>query len=126
MFNKIALIALGVLAIACGKKSDKVFPSVQPPVTQQPIANEPYPSPVTPVDTNLLTQAVGLYQQQDNENIYLRVDNQMNVETTLQLPIRVEGSDNRLTDVSADPESDVEHKPARNARLREPRRQHVR
>lgn len=99
MFNKIALIAaFTALTVACGSKKSNSSPAVQPPVTQQPINNDPL-TPAPPYDQTqtLTTQAVGLYQQSDNPNVYLRIDNQMNVETTLQLPVRIQGSDNRLT-----------------------------
>lgn len=98
MLNKIALIAaLTTLAVGCGKKKSNSSPSVQPPVTQQPITEPVTPAPTYDQSQNLTAQAVGLYQQSDNPNVYFRIDNQLNVETTLQLPVRTEGSDNRLT-----------------------------
>lgn len=99
MFNKIAFVAaLSALTFACGSKKSKSTPNVQPPVGQQPVGTDQNPPPATSNQSqSVVTQAVGLYQQSDNSNVYIRIDNQMNFETTLQLPVRAAGSDNRLT-----------------------------
>lgn len=86
MLNRIIIIGLmSALAISCGSKKSSKEPEknlAPTPAPQQP----KYDQPQMPVD--VLSLVVGLYQQKDNQNIYLRIDGSQNVETTLELPIK--------------------------------------
>lgn len=92
MLNRIITIGLmSALAISCGSKKSSKEPEktlVQTPAPQQ--QQPKYEQPQAPIEqpVDVLSLVVGLYQQKDNQNVYLRIDGSQNVETTLELPIR--------------------------------------
>lgn len=90
MLNRIITIGLmSALAISCGTKKSSNEPQknlAPTPAPQQPKYEQPQ-APIEP-QVDVLSLVVGLYQQKDNQNSYLRIDGSQNVETTLELPIR--------------------------------------
>lgn len=93
MLHRILILALSVVAFGCGKKDSK------PAEAPQEEKFQPLPSPAPVVVEEEKQQptdwAVGLYRLKDNENVYLRIDNAHNVQTTLELPINVKGSSSK-------------------------------
>ncbi len=93
MLHRILILALSVVAFGCGKKDSK------PAEAPQEEKFQPLPSPAPVVVEEEKQQpadwAPGLYRLKDNENVYLRIDNAHNVQTSLELPINAKGSSSK-------------------------------